>query len=123
MDMVEDLTEEGRVVYMDNFYSSPILFRNLYNRGTYASGTIRTNRLHYPSTELDASAKQKGDMSFFHDDEMTAGKWVDKRNVYFLSTFKHDEVEEITRHQSSGGEMETVVKPSIIRLQFTHVRS
>ena len=114
MDMVEGLVDEGRVVYVDNFDTSPILFRDLYNRGMYASGTVRANRKYYPSTKLDETAKQKGDMSFLHDGEMTAGKWVDKRNVYFLSTFKCDEVDEITQHQSSGSEMETVKKPGII---------
>ena len=48
MDLLDsaDLLEEGRVLYVDNFYSSPILFEDLYQRGMYASGTMRTNRKH-----------------------------------------------------------------------------
>ena len=31
-------------VFTDNFYSSPVLFRDLYQSGFEATGTVRTNR-------------------------------------------------------------------------------
>lgn len=40
MHLLEDLQEEGRVLYVDNFYTSPLLFEDLFERGTYASGTV-----------------------------------------------------------------------------------
>jgi hypothetical protein len=83
MDLLEDLQDEGRVLYVDNYFTSPILFEDLYERGTYASGTARVNRKHYPDKKLDQDRMEKGDMVFF---ALTAGKWKDKRDVYFLST-------------------------------------
>ena len=37
MCMVNDLLESGRIVYVDNFYTSPQLFEDLYHQGMYAS--------------------------------------------------------------------------------------
>ena len=115
MDLLDsaDLLEEGRVLYVDNFYSSPILFENLYQRGTFASGTMRTNRKHYPSKDLDEGVKQKGDMFFRYHGPITAGKWRDKRDVHFLSTLFHDEKEDISR-RGADSLLETVSKPKII---------
>ena len=39
---------------------------------------------------------ERGDMVFFHHGALTAGKWKDKRDVYFLSTVYYDEMETIT---------------------------
>lgn len=39
MHLLEDLQEKGRVLYVDNF-TSPLLFEDLFERGTYASVTI-----------------------------------------------------------------------------------
>ncbi len=61
LDTTTSLFEKGRVLYVDNFYTSPVLFEDLYNRGTFA-GTVRTNRKHFPSVDLDEQIKQKGDM-------------------------------------------------------------
>ena len=59
MEMMEELLDEGRVVYVDNFYTSPTLFRDLYARGMYASGTVRSNRKHFPAARLDEGVKKK----------------------------------------------------------------
>ena len=47
MHLLEDLREEWRVLYVDNFYTSPLLYEDLFERGTYASGTVRVNRKHF----------------------------------------------------------------------------
>lgn len=112
MHLLEDLQEEGRKLYVDNFYTSPTLFEDLYERGTFASGTVRVNRKHFP-TEMDQEKIEKGDMVFRHHGVLTAGKWKDKRDVYFLSTIHRDETESVTRRAKGGGE-EIVIKPLIV---------
>lgn len=52
-------------------------------------------------------------MSFRHHGAMTAGKWRDKRDVYFLSTLYRDESEPVNR-RAKEGETETVNKPKIV---------
>ena len=47
---------------------------------------------------------------------MTAGKWRDKRDVYFLSTLYRDESEPVNR-RAKEGETETVNKPKIVTLR------
>ena len=113
MHLMEDLQEEGRMLYVDNFYTSPILFEHLYERGTFASGTIRVNRKHFPAKDLDQVVMCTGEMAFLHHGCFTAGKWRDKRDVYFLSTIHRDERETITRRAKGGG-TETVAKPRIV---------
>ena len=48
MKLMESLPGRGHVVYTDNFYSSPVLFKDLLAKGTLASGTVRTNRRNFP---------------------------------------------------------------------------
>ena len=101
----------GRVLYVDNFYTSPLLFEDLFERGTCASGTVRVNRKHFPTA--DEAVVVRGNMSFRHHGAMTAGKWQDKRDVYFLSTLYRDESEPVNR-RAKEGETETVNKPKIV---------
>ena len=113
MHLLEDLQEEGRVLYVDNYYTSPILFKYLYEHGTYASGTVRVNRKQFPVKELDEDKMEKGEKLFLHHGVLTAGKWKDKRDVYFLSTLHCDEMETINR-RTKGGNTESVIKPKIV---------
>lgn len=112
MHLLEDLQEKGRVLYVDNF-TSPLLFEDLFERGTYASVTVRVNHKHFPTAELDEAVVERGSMSFRHHGAMTAGKWRDKRDVYFLSTLYRDESEPVNR-RAKEGETETVNKPKIV---------
>ena len=48
MKLVQSYLKKGHIVYTDNYYSSPQLFEDLWKEGTYASGTVRTNRKHFP---------------------------------------------------------------------------
>ena len=113
MHLLEDLQDEGRVLYVDNYYTSPVLFEDLYECGTYASGTARINRKHFPDKELERDRMERGDMFFLHHGVLTAGKWKDKRDVHFLSTLHRDETETISR-KSRGGDTEHISKPKIV---------
>ena len=44
------LLDKGHHIYMDNYYSSPELFHELYYRETYACGTARLIRKGMPKT-------------------------------------------------------------------------
>ena len=48
MDYV-NLLDKGYWVYMDNYYTSPELFEELYNRDTFACGTVRCSQKGYAS--------------------------------------------------------------------------
>ena len=52
MNLLEDVMDSGRTLYTDNFYSSPVLFQDLYDQGIYATGTCRSNKIHFPKSIL-----------------------------------------------------------------------
>lgn len=52
-------------------------------------------------------------MAFLHHGCLTAGKWRDKCDVYFLSTIHRNETETVTRRAKTGS-TETIIKPKIV---------
>ena len=45
LQLVSPYEGKGHVITMDNFFSNIPLFKELLERGTYATGTIRCNRM------------------------------------------------------------------------------
>ena len=86
MDLVEDLFHSNHHLNMDNFYTSPILFKLLKERGSLAAGTARP-RKNYPSEELKREKLSKrGEVAWLSWFNSLALRWKDKKDVYFLST-------------------------------------
>ncbi|KAJ8865697.1 hypothetical protein PR048_033217 [Dryococelus australis] len=81
-----DLLNKG-YSYIDNWYSSPVLFHRLFSAGTNVCGTVRTNRKHMPK-ELAKEKLKVGEAVANISTNITAMKWKDKREVSMLST-KH----------------------------------
>ena len=48
LNLMEGLHGSGLHLYTDNFYTSPLLFHHLYNRGINACGTACSNQKHFP---------------------------------------------------------------------------
>ena len=114
MNLLEDVMDSGRTLYTDNFYSSPVLFQDLYDQGIYATGTCRSNKIHFPKSILPGQmGLDKGVTAFRHHGPITCGRWLDKRDVLFLSTKCRDGIEMIER-RCKGGNLESVNKPKII---------
>ncbi len=60
MKLVEPFLNIGYVVYIDNFYTSPLLLNDLLDVRTFASGTISTNRKFFPKMlKIETSEKPK----------------------------------------------------------------
>ena len=109
--LLNDLFESGRVLYCDNFYTSPHLFEDLYEHGIFASGMVRTNSKEFPSSLVQHHLARNG-FKFFYHGALTAGKWVDKRDVYFLSTLHRDKMEDVSS-LGPGDVSETISKPKM----------
>ena len=50
MHLLESYLGKGHWVFMDNYYSSPKLFAELYTKNTYATGTVRQIRKQFPES-------------------------------------------------------------------------
>ncbi|KAJ8369370.1 hypothetical protein SKAU_G00093980 [Synaphobranchus kaupii] len=74
---------KGHVLYVDNWYSSPMLFQHLLHQGTGACGTVRLNRRGMPTFP---KKMKRGEVTFRENGTQLAVKWQDKRDVNFLTT-------------------------------------
>ena len=48
MNLSSPFLNQGYRIYMDNFYTSPQLLKDLYENKTYATGTMASNRRGFP---------------------------------------------------------------------------
>lgn len=78
----------GYHVYVDNFYTSPKLFRDLLAQNIGACGTYRDNRKDCPRTESNALTKKspRGSIRWIRDGPLVFVKWVDTKIVSVCST-------------------------------------
>lgn len=84
--LMEGLLREGRTLYVDNFYSSVVLARELQKKSTYVCGTLRSNRKYLPH-EVTKKKLKKGDVVGRQNHEgIKVLKWMDKRDVLMLTT-------------------------------------
>ena len=101
MNLLSGLLNQGRKVFMDNFYTSPTLFLELLRSRTNACGTVRTNRRNMPKDISKKNTKLKtGESIFLRAKNLVAMLWKDKRNVAMLSTM-HDSTFSKTGKKSS----------------------
>lgn len=95
MDLMDGLLDSGYELIMDNWYSSPVLMKDLYERKTYAYGTLRSNRKHVPKELKNKEPNvplKKGDCQYYTCSPVLAGCWVDKDFITFCSN-KHTDFE------------------------------
>ncbi|XP_034090344.1 piggyBac transposable element-derived protein 4 [Gymnodraco acuticeps] len=78
----------GYHLFVDNFYTSPKLFTDLFARGFVACGTFRDNRKNVPKSKLNAltSKSPRGSMRWLREKELLFVKWMDTREVSVCST-------------------------------------
>ena len=87
LDLLSGLENTGLELYTDNFYTSPILYNHLYNRGINACGTVRCDRKEYPKDLITPYSKAlKGYFDYRSNGPLLACVWLEKRSVYFLSS-------------------------------------
>ena len=111
--LIEPCLRKGYTVYMDNYYSSPLLYKDLLDAGTTASGTLRSNRRNFPkSLKQKSKSVPRGTTTFAFHDNITVVKWCDNRDVYAISTLYSNSMTRV-KHQVDGNAKE-IPCPEII---------
>ena len=114
MDLLKGLENRDHNVYVDNFYSSLLLFKDLQKVGIGACGTVRIDRKGIPV--IFKSTLQKGEVRTRRlDGGVLALQWQDKRTVSMLSTIHDAGMSTIQRRtrQVQGG-IEQIQKPTMV---------
>uniref|UniRef100_A0A9J7ZVJ6 PiggyBac transposable element derived 4 n=1 Tax=Cyprinus carpio carpio TaxID=630221 RepID=A0A9J7ZVJ6_CYPCA len=78
----EKLLGSGYKLFVDNFYTSPKLFRDLLHKKIWACGTVRANRIGHLKTQAP-----RGNIRWFREDDLLFVEWKDRRDVLMCSTF------------------------------------
>jgi len=92
LDMCAPLKQPGRVLNMDNYYTSPVVFMELKKRNIYAQGTCCEGCLMFPEmvqfSKADARKFKCGAMKFAtcKEHQMVTIGWVDGNPVRPLPT-------------------------------------
>ncbi|XP_078044094.1 uncharacterized protein LOC144473774, partial [Augochlora pura] len=114
MDLSRNLLNEGRIIYLDNWYTSPALFEKLCQYKTHACGTVRMNRKGLPCDEKVKNIKSlnKSEMLVRYNRFMVFCVWKDKRPVSVLSTLHTPQLVTTEKIDYSTGQY--IKKPNII---------
>ena len=86
---------EGLKLFTDNYYTSPRLYKALYEKGYNWCGTVRTHTKDFPS-DLVITKNMKVSREYIDyrsNGPLLAVAWYDRRNVYFLSTMHRAELD------------------------------
>ena len=108
--LTEHLAGAGRILFTDNFYTSPALAESLLERGSHLVGTVRTNRRGYPmqlKTDLKNFEKhaERGETRYVREGNILVQQWKDRRVVSMLSTMhRGDSHVMVTRHTKVNGQ-------------------
>ena len=114
MRLMDQYLDKGHKLFTDNFYTSPLLYRSLLDRGTYACGTVRPNRKHFPRKLRKKNKLVRPQYRFATDGQFTAGLWHDRRDVTFLSTIHSASIEIVNKRPKGGRDLEPIPCPSAI---------
>ncbi|XP_047671699.1 piggyBac transposable element-derived protein 4-like [Tachysurus fulvidraco] len=96
----------GYKLYVDNFYTSPDLFRDLLAKKIWACGTIRRQRIGFPKDRpggLERSSP-RGTICWIREGPIVFVQWRDTRDVLMCSTIHAAHGEDSVRRRIKGAD-------------------
>lgn len=119
MNLMKDLTGKWHKVFMDNFYSAPALFLDLLENSTYACGTVRQTRKHFPeqlkvNKKLKQNCLKPTEYRFATTNDITAALWHDRKDIFMLTTMHNNSVTIINKRPKGSREKVDMPCPSAI---------
>lgn len=83
MTLLEPYFNKGHTLYIDNWYTSPILAYTLFDKKTNVCGTVKPTRLYMPTFPKNIDV---GDVKYFSTDRLLTLRWQDKKEVTMLTS-------------------------------------
>ncbi|VDP10112.1 unnamed protein product [Heligmosomoides polygyrus] len=90
MDLMEEYLDQGRDLFVDNWYTGISLAQTLIKRSTNLVGTCRRNRKGLPLDVVRTKLKKGQRIARQNADGIVVSKWKDKRDIIMLSTIHDD---------------------------------
>ncbi|XP_033110093.1 piggyBac transposable element-derived protein 4-like [Anneissia japonica] len=115
MGLCQAIRGKNHHVYMDNYFSSPQLFRQLETLNCGACGTLRTDRIGTPEA-IQTANPAVGEAVFEHDGNQLFIAWKDKRKVHLLTNLHNSNTYDKRRRQRNGPDFKEITKPYAIEL-------
>ena len=85
MQLATPFLNQGYRIYMDNFYTSPQLLKDLYDKNTHATGTMASNRKGFPEQIKRLvkvyNSKPRGSGIYLRDEAVLYNVWKDTKCV------------------------------------------
>ena len=108
MKLMAPLFNQGYHLYVDNFYTSLTLFKDLFARGVPATGTALETRRDFPVNLKNgkewAKNKDRGSMRWERDCPCLALQWLDNKVVSVITTIDNANVKtEVNRKIRTDG--------------------
>lgn len=97
-----DYFEKGHTIYMDRFYTSPLVLKFLWEKKTNGVGTVMANRKGLPKQSVVNCKLNKGEMTFARNGPQICIKWKDTRDVLLLSTVHSADMKPVTVKARGG---------------------
>ena len=87
MDVINPILDRGHIVYMDDYFSSPALFKDMIDRQTGACGTLRVNRTGVPASVKTAKIRANSPAQFVRDDNIlyADSTWLTSTSCFVVS--------------------------------------
>ena len=121
--LMQPYLNQGYHLYIDNFYTSSTLVKDLFLQGTPVTGTIRENSRGFPANMKNgkewskARNVERGSMRWVRDPPILAMQWLDNKIVSLLTTIENaNDSELVERKTKNGGVWSTrrVTQPKAI---------
>lgn len=88
--LMNGLFYKGRSLFMDNYYNSVHLSKQLLEKKTFVTGTLRSNRKFNPKDVINKTLKKGESIYRYTKDGICVLKWKDKRDILMISSeFPH----------------------------------
>ncbi|XP_056587755.1 piggyBac transposable element-derived protein 4-like [Triplophysa dalaica] len=85
----ENFLGDGYKLFVDKFYTSPVLFRDLRHKNIWACGPIWANRTGFPQTSVNKLSRNapRGTIRWIRDNKLLFVEWNDACEVQMCSSF------------------------------------